>query len=130
MSSAGFVLTNTVGAAAAVVADRAPNAAFTSFQLSSAGSFAKLAGNGVCSGFQGPWTSEAVIQFLSTRRKYVLGEPYSNRSQLVFTANRKSLSEIGLQIGSPSMFTRTADRSLKKIGGGSALMPSRFFGVT
>ena len=36
---------------------------------------------------------------------------------------------IGLQMGSPSMLTRMAGLSLKKIGGGSAFTPSTFFGM-
>ena len=46
-----------------------------------------------------------------------------NRSQFVLTANFRSFSLIGLQIGSPSRFTITAGVLLKKIVGGSALMP-------
>ena len=52
-----------------------------------------------------------------------------NRSQLVLTANFRSFSLIGLQIGSPSRFTSTAGVLLKKIAGGSAFMPSMFFGM-
>ena len=51
------------------------------------------------------------------------------RSQFVLTANFRSFSLIGLQIGSPSRFTITAGVLLKKIVGGSALMPSTFFGT-
>ena len=47
----------------------------------------------------------------------------------MLTANFRSLSLIGLQIGSPSMFTRTAGVWLEKIGGGSAFTPSTFFGM-
>src|SRR4029453_3467665 len=57
----------------------------------------------------------------------VLLGPYWNRSQFVLTAYFRSFSLIGLQIGSPSIFMITAGDLLKKIVGGSALMPSTFF---
>ena len=47
----------------------------------------------------------------------------------MLTANFRSFSLIGLQIGSPSRFTITAGVLLKKMVGGSALMPSTFFGT-
>ena len=53
-----------------------------------------------------------------------------NRSQFVLTANFRSFSLIGLQIGSPSRFMITAGVVLKKIVGGSAFTPSTFFGMT
>src|SRR5262245_41510080 len=98
----------------------------TSFQFSSAGSFLKLAGN-VPAGVHGPLMSVAFSHVLSLRRKYVA--LCSNRSQFVFTAYLRSLSLIGLQIGSPSIFTMIAGFLLKKIGGGSAFTPSWFFGT-
>ena len=55
--------------------------------------------------------------------------PCWKRSQLVLTANFRSLSLIGLQIGSPSRLTSTAGVLLKKIVGGSAFTPSTFFGM-
>ena len=47
----------------------------------------------------------------------------------MLTANFRSFSLIGLQIGSPSRFTSTAGFLLKKIVGGSAFTPSMFFGM-
>ena len=47
----------------------------------------------------------------------------------MLTANFRSFSLIGLQIGSPSRLTITAGVLLKKIVGGSALTPSTFFGT-
>jgi len=62
---AGTVLTNTRGIAAF---DPAPdNADFTSFQLSSAGSFEKLAGN-FPDAVHGPLSEVAFIQTRSLRR--------------------------------------------------------------
>src|SRR6476620_4468611 len=100
--------------------------ALTSFQFSSAGSFVKLSGS-LPAGVHGPFTSVA-FSHVSLFRKYnVLVGPYWNRSQLVLTAYFRSFSLIGLQIGSPSRFMITAGDLLKKIAGGSALMPSTFF---
>src|SRR5580765_4420267 len=100
----------------------------TSFQLSSAGSFLKLAGR-VPAGDHGPLTSVAFSQLPSLRRYSVLVGTYWKRSQFVLTAYLRSFSLIGLQIGSPSILTITAGVLEKKIGGGSALMPSTFFGT-
>ena len=47
----------------------------------------------------------------------------------MLTANFRSLSLIGDQIGSPSMFTSSAGFLLKKIVGGSAFTPSMFLGM-
>ena len=52
-----------------------------------------------------------------------------NRSQLVLTAYLRSFSLIGLQMGSPSRLTITAAVLLKKIVGGSALIPTTVFGT-
>ena len=66
ISSAGVVLTKTLGAFFA--SSFLPgSAAFTSFQLSSAGSFLKLSGS-VSAGVQGPFTSAAFSQEPSLRR--------------------------------------------------------------
>ena len=51
------------------------------------------------------------------------------RSQLVLTANLRSRPFTSLQMGSPSKLTSTAGFLLKKILGGSALMPSMFLGM-
>src|SRR5262245_40901061 len=104
------------------------SAAFTSFQLSSAGSFLKLSGS-VPAGVQGPFTSVAFSHDVSLRRYSTLDDESWNRSQFVLTANFRLLSLIVLQIGSPSMLTITAGVLLKKIGGGSAFTPSTFFGT-
>ena len=56
--------------------------------------------------------------------------PSSNRSQLVLTAYFRSVPVIGLQTGSPSIFTITAGVLLKNTLGGSAFTPSTFFGRT
>src|SRR5262245_43031448 len=103
--------------------------ALTSFQLSSvAGSLVKLSGS-LPAGDHGPFTSVAFSHVASFRRYNVLAGPYWQRSQFVLTAYFRSLSLIGLQIGSPSIFMITAGTLLKKIVGGSALMPSTFFGT-
>ena len=59
--------------------------AFTSFQLSSAGSFAKLGGS-LPAGDHGPFKSDAVSH-VSLLRRYSVFEGVSKRSQFVFTAN-------------------------------------------
>ena len=128
MSSPGCRVTKTFGTADA--ATGVPGRlALTSFQLSSAGSFVKLSGS-LPAGDHGPFTSVALSQEASLRRYKVLVGPYWNRSQFVLTANFRSFSLIGLQIGSPSRFTITAGDLLKKIAGGSDLTPSTFFGIT
>src|SRR5262245_54182803 len=106
MSSAGVVLTNTFGIVLGS-SGRPGSAAFTSLKLSSFGSFPKLSGN-FPAGFHGPLTSVAVSQLLLFRRNNVLVGTCWNRSQLVLTANLRSLSLMGLQIGSPSRLTSTA----------------------
>src|SRR6185295_232603 len=87
--SAGVRLTNTVGVVNPAPAC-APSAAFAAVQLPSSGSFAKLPGSEPA-GLHGPSTTGAFSHADSTRRKYVRGVPYSKRSQLVLTANRRSL---------------------------------------
>ena len=47
----------------------------------------------------------------------------------MLTANFRSFSLIGDQIGSPSRFTSSAGFLLKKIVGGSAFTPSMFLGM-
>src|SRR5262245_51619403 len=108
MSSAGVVLTNTFGTCEDVSVWPG-TAALTSVQLPlSSGSILKPAGS-FAAGFHAPLTSGAVSQELLYRRYSVLLAVVSwNRSQFVFTANLRSLPLIGLQIGSPSRFTRTA----------------------
>ncbi len=101
----------------------------TSFQLSSAGSLLKLAGS-LPAGAHGPFTSVAFSQVSLLRRYSVFVGSYWNRSQLVLTANFRSLSLMGLQIGSPSRFMITAGEVLKKMVGGSAFTPSTFLGTT
>ncbi len=66
MISAGFVLTKTAGAAFAAI-DLPGSAAFTSFQLSSLGSLAKLSGS-FPAGPQGPATAVDFSQASSLRR--------------------------------------------------------------
>src|SRR6476659_8278538 len=105
MSSAGSMLTSTVG----VLSDGfcPGRLALTSFQFSSGGSFLKLSGS-VPAGVHGPWTAVALSQTFSLRRYSVFVGPCWKRSQFVLIAYLRSLSLIGLQIGSPSMFTSTA----------------------
>src|SRR5262245_12116174 len=74
MSSAGVVLTKTFGTLAAD-SERPGNAAFTSFQLSSAGRFLNAAGS-VPAGFHGPLRSVAVSQLSLLRRKYAFDGLY------------------------------------------------------
>src|SRR5579872_2240245 len=93
ISSAGFVLVKTCGI---VVTACAGIAALTSFQLSSAGSFEKLAGS-FDAGFHGPASADASYQDRPSRRYSVLVGGCWNRSQFVLTANCSSLSLIGLQ---------------------------------
>ena len=128
MSSAGCRLTNTFGTAVAAIA-LPGRFAWTSFQLSSAGSFAKLSGS-LPAGDHVPFTSVALSQVSLLRRYNVLVGTCWNRSQLVLTANFRSFSLIGLQIGSPSRFMITAGDVLKKIAGGSDFTPSTFLGMT
>ena len=120
INSAGFMLTKTCGA---VFIALPGTLALTSFQLSSAGSVLKPAGR-VPAGDQGPSRRSP-----STTRRCCEGSSlfvgvFWNRSQFVFTAYFRSFPLMGLQIGSPSMLTITAGLLLKKIVGGSAMMPS------
>ena len=85
--SAGDVLTYTMGTAPAV-GGRPGMLAFTSVQLSFAGSFAKLGGS-VPAGDHGPFKSDAVSH-VSLLRRYSVFEGVSKRSQFVFTANLRS----------------------------------------
>src|SRR4029079_7168641 len=111
MSSAGAKLTNTFGPAAAATVFPG-RFAFTSFQFSSAGSFLKLPGS-VPAGDHGPLMSAAFRHEALLRRYSVFVGSCWKRSQLVLTAYFRSLSLIGLQIGSPSRLTMTAGVLLK-----------------
>src|SRR5262245_45076907 len=107
INSAGSVATNTFGVV--LVESFFPgSAAFTSFQLSSAGSFEKLSGTLAVTAVHGPLSEVACNHDWLYRTYIVLVGAYSNRSQFVFSAYLRSTSLIGLQIGSPSRLINIA----------------------